>query len=906
MTGPHGSPGTPRVARALLRLRVPRDERPFVLADLDDRFEELCASRGLKRARRWYWRQAIIALVGWRRWPRGRSNPLISGIGTDMKAALRACRRRPGQAAFTSITLALGIGLTAAAVSILHGTVLRGLPFEDAHHLVHFERSNPSQGQLSMAVTPHDYVDWSSRQRSFEALGAYVEAVGLFPNEGAPPTRLAGVSISPGSFPLLGVEAAHGRTFSLDDERLGAPRVILLSHALWTRRFGADPAVVGQPVRMNGEQWTVAGVMPAGFGFPIAEQFWIPLVLDLSIQRGTGRLDVFGRLVDGADIETARAEFGEIAAQLQTAYPESNEGVEAVLKDFTEEYVGPDFVRTVYGMLAAAALVLLLCCANVTTLLLGHTFRRRQDLVVRTALGATGSHLVRQLLVEVGLLAALGAVGGVVVAEVGTRWFRVAGAQAGVFALPHGPDSLFWWDVAVDGTTLGAILVLALLSTLAAGLIPALRGARAASASAARSGGSVSRHSPAAFVRRLVIGEIALSTALLVAAGFVVQSALRVTGADDGFDSEGVVVTRVDLPVVELGGDRSPYATMEAQIDFARRLVDRIEGDPTVDRAAVATEVPLDPPSFIPFSVEGAPTRDVESPPVAGVVTVTPGYFDVFGLSPLRGRGLASGDRQGSLPVALVNRSFADRYLPSPGIGARIQLGRPEDGDPWLTVVGIVPDLWNRRGNPAENAGVYVPVAQSNTARPAIRTGWWGLRYQTLVIRSRGAPEAVARPVRDAVFAEDPTVPVRPLRTMAETVATRMGRYGVWGRFYLVFAAVALFLAAVGIYGVLSFGVESRTSEIGIRRALGASVGTVQNQVVKTALARILIGSGLGLLLGYWVSQGLRRVLYEVEPTDPRVFAGVVALLALVGLLASWIPARRAARIHPADAVREG
>lgn len=894
----------PGLARWLITLRVPPSERSYVLADLEDRFEEIARSTSARRARMWCWRQAVLSLVRPSAWPTGKGRPPLLLV-LDLRIAARGLRKRPLQATLAVLTIAAGIGLTATAFSVLWGTVLRGLPFEDSERLVHFERAHPEEGRLSMAVTPHDYVDWREEQRSFEDLGAYVEAVALLANEDGPPDRYDGVFMSASAFPLLRVQAALGRTFTPEDEREGGPAAVVLGHGLWTSRFGGDPGLVGREIRLNGVPTTVIGIMPEGFGFPIDEQVWLPLRLDLSIPRGAGRLDVFGRLAPGATVDEARGEFTRISRALQEAHPLSNAGIQAVLRSFTEEYVGPDFVRTVYRMLVGALLVLLLGCINVAHLLLAHMHRRRDELAVRTALGASRGRLVTQLLVEAGVLGVAGALGGILVAHAGVSWFNLAGAQAGVFALPHGPSSLFWWNVELGAVTLLWIAALAVLVTLASGLVPAFRGARGATASVGRLGRSHSGRRPDRFSSRLVVAEVALSTGLLVAAGFVVQSVVGVAGADEGFDGEGVVVTRVDLPSRALGGEEGEYASMAGQIAFAERLLDRIEADRSVEMATIATELPLDPPAFVSFEVEGETRDPLAEGPVAGVVTVTPGYFRVFGLDAVDGRTLDRGDRDGALPVAVVNETFARTYLGGRrAVGARVRLGSAEAGDPWLTVVGIVPDLWDRPRDPLENAGVYVPVAQADTPDPSVRTGIWGLRYQSLAVRGQGAPEGLPNVVRAAVYREDPGLSSLTFRSMDDVVQARFGRYGVWGRFYLVFAAVALLLAGFGMYGVLAFGVERRTSEIGVRRALGATARDVAVKIMGTAFRQITAGAVLGLFLGYWLSRGLTQVLYDLDTSDARIWLGVLLVLGLVGAAASWIPARRAARVDPAAAVK--
>ena len=907
----------PMGARWLAGLRIPKSERAWVLADLDDRYDDVRRDRGAGAARRWYWRQALLALARVGRWGSpsrvqdarmrhsGGGGTGMESVLRDLGGAFRGLLRRPLQAGSAIVMIAVGVGLSATAFTVLYGTVLRGLPFEEAERLVHFERSRPSEGQLSLAVTPHDYADWRAEQTSFEDLGAYVEAVALFANDGAPPTRISGLRISANSFPLLRVGAAQGRALIAEDESPSASPVVLLGHALWTTRFGGDPDLVGRTIELNGVATTVVGIMPEGFGFPIDEQVWLPLRLDLSIPRGSGRLDVFGRLAPGVSVEAARSEFQRISDGLARAHPTSNAGVSAVLRSFTEEYVGPEFVGTVYRMLAGALLVLMLGCINVMHLLLAHTSRRREELAVRTALGASRGRLMRQLMTETLVLAFIGAGGAWIVAHMGVGWFNRAGAQAGVFALPHGPSSLFWWDVRVDASTLAWLALLTLVVALLAGGIPAYRGAAEGRVSGlGRGGRSGGGRSAGRFASQLVLAEITLSAALLTVGGFVVQSTLDVAAADNALDPTGVYATRVDLPSEAPSSGEGPYRDVSSQAAFAERLIARLESLPGVESVAVATSRPLVRPRLVQMEARSAAAPGGAAPPAVGVVGVSPDYFGVLGVGRLAGRTFGPEDRAGSPAVAVVNQSFVSLHLPDGWQGAEVRLSDGDRHDRWTRVVGVVPDLWEDPMNPARNAGLYLPLAQVSDGDPSIPLGRWEMRYQTALIRSAATLGELGPQVQDAVFQEDAQLPVRTVQALSSLVEAQMARYGLWGRFFLLFAAVGLFLSAVGVYGVLAFSVEGRSREIGIRRALGATAESVASEVVLGVLRRVAVGGVLGLVVGFWLVTGLSQVFYGLDTGDVRVWAGVAALMCGVGILSSWIPARRAARIPPADAVR--
>jgi len=823
----------------------------------------------------------------------------LERLGLEAAHAFRSVRRRPGSSLATVATLGLGIGVVATAFSIVWGTVLRGLPFAEADRLVHFERARPADGQYSMAVTPHDWAAWSERQGSFEGLGAYVERAMLMPNEGRPPDRFTGVAISANSFPLLRAEAALGRTFTADDDRPGGPPVVLLSHALWSDRFGADPTLVGRTLPLDGRPTTVVGVMPEGFGFPISEAFWVPLRTDLSsVERGQGRLDVFGRLLPGVDIERARAEFDGITAALAADFPETNAGISASLRTFTEEYIGPDFARTVFALLFGAGLVLVVCCANAANLLLIQGFGRRHALGLRLALGATRGAIVRQLALESLVLAGAASAVGVAIAAYGVAWFDRVGARAGVFDLPHGPDALFWWEVGLNGPTAAAVVAAAALSALVAGLLPAFGIARASSLS---SRGSVGESRGSSRLQgAVVVGQMALTAGLLVCAGLTARSVANASAASTRFDANGVLVARLSLPVQGLAGQG--YEDHDARLRFLDGLVERLAAAPGVAGAALTTTEPLGRPRSGPVRVDGS-TVDADAPE-AGIVAASAAYFDAFGVTAVEGRVFDAADDVSGAPVALVNRSFASRHLAgrSSAVGARIRL-EGDAGQPWREVVGVVPDLWEVPGSPEREAGVYVPTSQTAMGDPRTALGPWGLAYPTVVVRARPGATVDAGLVRNAVYAMDPGLPTGSVRTMDEIVDGRMARYRVWGRFSAAAAASALLLAALGTYAVLSFTVARRSAEIGIRRALGASAASVQAGVLRAGVVRVGLGLAAGLWLGWLLADGLRQVLYGVEPNDPMVFATVAVVLGVVGLAASWLPARRAARIDPRTAI---
>ncbi len=904
MAPSRGRPRPPKVAAWLLEMLLDPTHRDFFLGDLQERYAELASQRSWTRAWLWYWRQTIQALFtfGWEVFAEGRT----TGLGRDVRGAVRNLVRDPLPTAGMVLILAFGVGAVGTAFSVLHGTVLRGLPFFEAHRLVHFERANPVEGHLAMAVTPHDFRDWRDGQRSFEDLGAYVEAVGLLPNDGAPPTRRDGVFISPNSFSLLRVAPALGRPFTPDDALATAPDVVILSHGLWRSRFGRDPGLVGRDILLNGLATTVVGIMPEGFGFPIAEDFWLPLRLDFSrIQRGQGRLDVFGRLRPGVRLERAVEEFHRIALALEEAYPEANANVRPVLKSFQAEYVGDEFGETVWKMFAGALLVLVICCANLTNLLLIRGIGRRRDLAVRAAFGAGRASMVRLMLAEGALLALGGSAVGIVLVHFGVGWFNTAGAQAGVFDLPHGPTSLFWWQVRPDPLTLLAVVAVAGGTAVVATLLPALSVTGDGAAITLREEGKTGPNRRSGRIASgLVVAQVALTTGLSVAGAFVVQSGWNARRSNGLLPApEEVLTARLDLPVASAGSLSTAYPDAESRIRFAELLVGALEAVPEVEVAAVATSLPLLRPLLVPVTVEGLPVAG--DPPRVGAVTVSHGYFQALGVGLLEGRPLGEGTVGGGEPRVLVNQTFAARFFAGrSAVGGRIRLGLPEEGDIWYRVVGVVPDLWDSDADPSREAGVYLPLSRSAMGVPEVRLGWQQLRFQSVLVRARPGMRVDASTLRTVTYRLDSSIPLNRIRTMADVSATQVGRYRVWGRFYLAFALAGLLLAGVGVYGVLASEVSGRASELSIRRALGASEASVRRQILGSSLRQVGTGALLGVALGWAVAHGLTGLLYGIDASEPVVYLIALVLVGGVGFLGSWAPAVLATRMDPLDALR--
>ncbi len=824
----------------------------------------------------------------------------MTTFGRDLRFAIRTLFKKPGLTAISVIAFALGIGLTATAFSIIHGTLIRGLPFDQADGLVHFERQNLSEGQQSLAVTPHDYVAWREQQESFVGLAAFVEALIHMIGDAGDPERLLGVSIDRAAFDLLRVRPAIGRLFTDEESQPGGPDVIVLSHGVWSRRFGADTTIVGREVLVDNEPTTVIGVMPPEFGFPIAEQFWIPLRLDMSnVQRGGGRLDVFGRLKPGVSIEQARTEFETITRRLELAYPDSNTGITAVLQTFEQEYVGEEFTRTLYMMLLGAVLVLIISSANVTNLLLAHAAGRNHEMAVRTAVGATRWRLISLLLSEAFLLAAAGGALGILIAREGVAWFDRAGAEAGVLRLPHGTDALFWWDIQVGLVPMAFVVGVTFITTLLAGLLPALEASRANVQDVLKDEGRTTGFRLKGLTRTLVIGEVALTMGLLVVSGLMIKSVANVGRLGTDFGVDNVLTVRIDPSGPGYGDD-------PARLRFLNELVPALRAIPGVEAATITSSLPLTPARTASFAIEGAIYETGDDYPRVRTAAITEEFFSAFEIELVRGREFTAADGSGSAPVVIVNESFASRYFPNEDpLNKQIRLGGADSGEQWMRIVGLAPDMWMDGARDREREGLYFPLRQSVQPSARARLGRFGLRNMSAALRVNGNPMMSAGLLNEAVHQVDPTLPVYLIRPMEQVIAQGVGQYRIYGSFFMVFGGVALFLASIGLYGVMAFSVSSRTAEFGIRAALGATRADIVAGTLREGLGQVGIGITLGSALAFWLPMELSRQLYGVEPWDTSVFALVVSVLVLTGLIACLIPARRATRVDPMDALRE-
>lgn len=797
----------------------------------------------------------------------------------DLRYGARKFSRNPGFTAVSVLTMALGIGLTAMMFSIVYAATMRGLPFEDADRIVAVWRADSARGWDRMSTPIHDYEAYVEQQRAFSAMAAYYTGTINVSGTEAP-ERFDGGFVTHTLFPLLGVQPTLGRTFRPEDDVPGAPLVTILSHRLWQDRYGGDPRILGTTIRTNGQDAEVIGVMPEGFQYPAREELWVPLRLSSStVERGEGSwLQVVGRLRDGVDADEATVQLAGIARRLAAEYPEENANIAAFTEPLIQAFIGDEPRQLLFTMLAAVFGVLLIACANVANLLLGQAAQRAREVGIRTALGASRLRITMQFLTEPLVLAAAGAVLGVGLAYLGLRAFEQA------VAVSRPP---YWLTFGVDGPVLLFVLGVTVFAAVVSGLLPALRASKADVHEVLKDEGRGSSSFRAGRLSRaLVVAEVALSVGLLAAAGLMIKSVAQLRNVDYGFDPAAVFTARVGLPEAE-------YPDSASQVRFWDQLQQRLAEVPDATGLGLASGLPVLGGSGSPVAIEGKAYAEDRELPNTGQVAVGPGSFAAMGVRLVSGRDVGPEDRETTLPVVVVNESFARTHFGAESpLGRRIRLGGLEDGEPWRTVVGVVPDLWMDGMDNEDPEAVYVPYTQSPQ------------RFMSIVGQARGRTMGLTGPVRAAVQGIDPDLPIYFVDTLENRMKQQTWFYNVFGTLFMVMGFVALFLASIGLYGVMAFSVSRRTREMGVRMALGAGRREIVRLVMRQGIWQLAVGVVLGLGLAVALGYGLQIVLFQVKPTDPLILASIVAALTATGLLACFIPARRATRVDPMVALR--
>jgi putative ABC transport system permease protein len=813
----------------------------------------------------------------------------MDALGQDFHFALRLLARRPWATLVAVLALALGIGANAALFSAVDAVLLRPFPFTDQDRLVVVWEKDLGRGMERVEVSYPNFADWRREATSFEQLAAMPNAVSeeFLLTGPAEPVSFHGSSVSANFFDLLGARPARGRSFRPEEDHPGAPRVVVISHGVSERQLGGDAAAVGRTVTLNGTPFTIVGVMPAGFDYPRGAELWTPIVPshpELVNDRNTGWLQVVGRLRPGVRSREALTEMDGLVRRLAEAYEKTAEGRGAVVTPIVEEVLGKTRPALLI-LMAAVAVVLLIACANVASLLLAQAAARRRETAIRLALGASRGRILGQRLVETLILAALGAVAGLVCAAWGLGAL-LALAPAEIPRLD---------GVAIDRRVLIFTFGLSLLAALTAGLVPALHAARRPVGEALRDGarGAMGGLFNRRWRNTLVAAEAGLALVVLVGAGLLVRSFARLQDVPLGFDPRGTLTFGVSLPEWK-------YPALPDRRRFFTTLLERMRALPGVEAAGAVLLRPLE---LGPIGInawvlrEGQATKERETNPAVNYQVVTPGYFRAMGIPLRAGREFDERDTDGAPPVVVVAEATARRLWPGEdAVGKRIAThGTPQEKDGswrWATVVGLVPDA-RYRGLADVRLDLYVPFEQSP------------FPVQYVVIRTASDPAPLAAAIRQVVRGLDKDLPVTGVASLGAIVDGALGGPRFRAVLIAAFAFLALLLAAVGIWGVVAWSVAQRAQEIGLRMALGARAPEVVRHVVAQGLAPALAGVAVGLAVAWTSSRALSTLLFGIPPDDPSTFAAVAALLLGVATGASLLPAWRAARLDPVAALRE-
>ena len=805
----------------------------------------------------------------------------------DIRYGVRMLLKAPSISIVATIALALGIGANTAIFSVVNAVLLRPLSFASSEQLMNIWETDSVRGYTRGSASYPNFVDWREQNHVFEHISTYHNSDFIMTGRGES-TRLQGAVVNADLFSLLGVTPVIGRGFLPAEDNPGeGGRVVVLSQGLFQKRFNSDPNIVNQSMVLDGKSYTIVGVMPGAFQFPVQNdpvELWTTVALDregkepITEERGAHYMEVIARLKPGVSKEQAQAEMTAIGTRLEQQYPDKNLHRNIRVQPTLEALVG-DVRPALLILLGAVGFVLLIACANVANLLLARAMSRHKEMAIRSALGASRMRVVRQLLTESVLLSLAGGLLGLVLAV----WWSDLLVALGKENIPRA------LQVGLDWRVLGFTLLVSVLTGVVFGLVPALHSSKTELTESLKEGG----RSGAEGARRnrirgvLVVGELAIAVVLLVGAGLLIQSLWRLRQVSPGFESQNLLTFVVGIPEVKYPTDK--------QAQFYRDLIGRIQSLPGVRSVSSVIPLPLSGDAFsISFETEGRPVAKGDRPS-ADFFAVQGDYFKTLGVSMLQGRDFTERDNKQGPPVIIVNQAFARKFFPNEDpVGKRIRPGISTDtDDPAMReIIGVVSDVRNRNLSSELRPGYFLPAAQMP------------FNQMTLIVRTTNDPHSVITAVQNEVHAMDNELPIFNVKTMDDYISATVAGPRFNATLLVIFAGVALILTIVGLYGVMSYSVAQRTNEIGIRMALGAQTSDVLRLIVSQGFKLVLIGLGIGLVGAFGLMRVIASLLFGVTTKDPLTFAAVAVLLALVALLACYIPARRATRLDPLNALR--
>ncbi|HEX6729037.1 MAG TPA: ABC transporter permease [Pyrinomonadaceae bacterium] len=806
-----------------------------------------------------------------------RGVTMIDNLWRDLKYSVRVLLKSYAFTIVVVLTLALGICANTAIFSFANGILLRPLPYPQSDRLAVINETALRRGIDSMSVSFPNVLDWREQNRVFHGIGVYWGTNRFALSGAGEPIEIRGSRISHGLFEVLRVSPQLGRTFTEDEDRPEDDGVVILGHNVWQKNFAGDPNIVGQKIIISNRPRTVVGVMPPGFRFPEISELWVPLALTTqNFTRNDHALSAIARLKDGVTISEAEAEMNTIAARIEQEHPVTNEGLGVRITGLHQS-LAADYREGLLILLGVVGFVLLVACVNVANLMLGRATARQKEFALRAALGAGRWKIMRQLFIESLLLAIIGGALGFAFSV----WALRLLLKSIPFPLP------FWMDFGLDLRVLGFTIAITLLTGLTFGAIPALHTSRVDLNDTLKEGGRGTIGAQGYSRSLLVVTEIALSLVLLVGAGLMIQSFLRLQRVNIGLDAKNILTATLILP-------QAKYREDDQRATFFKKLQERVESLPGVQAASATATLPLTGGNWgRNITVEGFPVLPVGQAPMVQHTVVRPGYFRTMGIRMISGRDFTDTDMKGAPQVTIVDERLALEYWPNENpVGKRIRFGPPEDNEPWHTIIGVVGAVRHQRMQEDTRKSVYLPHQQIP------------VNGMSLVTRTSSNPKELVSAIRREVAQLDSDLPVSRIFTMEEVVADSIWQPRLYARLFGVFAGGALILALIGIYGVMAFLVQTRTHEIGVRMALGATARDVFTLIVGRGMKLTAIGVLLGIGGAVGLTRLMSSLLFNTSATDPITFILLSLVLALTAFFACYIPARRASKVDPLIALR--